>query len=123
MITDAIQTILSPLVNSFSPIVESDNIPNGLFCVHNESVTETLRDKLCIYGKIHDLSITLIADSVTEIDDVVAEITATLEAAKGEIENTQIDEIILKSTTGVIWDDEKKKYYNTINFSVETQNL
>lgn len=124
MITDAIQSILNTLgVNSFSPVVESDSIPEGLFCVHNESVTEALRDKEGTFGKIYDLSITLVANSVAEIDNMADIINGTLEATNGKVENTLIDEIILKSTMGVIWDDEKKKYYNTINFSIETQNL
>lgn len=123
MITNAIQSILSPLINSFSPVVESDKIPDGLFCVHNESITDHLRDKEGEYGRIYDLSITLVGDSIAEIDDMVDEITDTLEATEGTIENALIDEIILKSTMGTTWDDEKKKYYNTINFSVETQNL
>lgn len=122
MITDAIQTILEDLVNSFSPIVESDIIPNGIFAVHQEDIAETFRDKEGIYGFIYNVQVSIIGDSQETMDPIIEDIINEIEATTGEVNGTVIEESELNTSQGILWDDEKKKYYDKLNFLVQTKN-
>ncbi len=122
MITDAIQTILSPLVNSFSPIVETDVIPTGIFAVHQEDVADMLRDKEGIYGFIYNVQVTVIGESQEDMEPVIDDIITAFETVTGITNGTIIEESQLNSSQGITWDDEKKKYYDKINFLVQTKN-
>lgn len=122
MITDAIQSILDPLVNSYSPIIESDNLPEGVFAVHQEFILDTLKDKEEIYGFIYDVAVTVVSDSQEELDLAINTLTEEIIEAQGDISGTIFEEVELKSTQGVTWDDEKKKYYDKITFTVQTKN-
>ena len=122
MITDAIQSLLSPLVNAYSPIIESDILPTGVFGVHHEDIVETFRDKEGIYGFNYNVIITIVGDTQEEIDPITDEIITAFEATNSEISGTLIDEVELKSSIGITWNDEKKKYYDELTFLFTTQN-
>ncbi|MEI7524548.1 MAG: hypothetical protein WCJ95_09475 [Mariniphaga sp.] len=122
MITDAIQSILEPHVNSYSPIVESDIFPEGVFVIHQEDIIETLRDKSEIYAMIYNVAVIIIGDSQEDIDPVIDTVITEILTCEGEILGTIIEDIELKGTQGTTWDDEKKKYYDKITFTVQTKN-
>lgn len=122
MITDAIQSVLNNIVDSYSPIVDSDSMPAGAFAVHTEEVTDVLRDKEGIYGFEYAVNITIVADSQAVIDPLTLDITEAMEQLTGEISGTTIEQSQFKSSMGATWDDDKKKYYDQLTFTVQTLN-
>jgi len=122
MITDAIQLILNAVVNSFSPVVDTDAFPEGVFAVHQEEITDTLRDKKGIYGFEYSVSITVVADTQEEIDPVTEQITDLLEEANGDVAGTVFEEVNFTSSLGVTFDEEKKKFYDQLTFLIQTKN-
>lgn len=123
MITDAIQSVLEGIsINAFSPIFESDSMPAGLFAVHTEDISETLRDKSGVYGFVHNVSITVVADSQETIDPATCQIVEAIELLYGTVQGTKIEESRFESSQGVTWDDEKKKYFDHLVFIIQTQN-
>ena len=123
MITDAIQSVLTPIVNAYSPIIESDVLPAGVFAVHHEDVIETLRDKEGIYGFVYSVLVTVVGDSQELMDPIIDTIILTFEIIKDlSITGTLIDDVELKTTLGITWNDEKKKYYDELTFLFTTQN-
>jgi hypothetical protein len=123
MMTDAIQSILSTIVNSYAVIVESDDIPSGTFAVHQEDLSASLRDKEGVFGYIYNVAITVVSESPDDIDTKIAAIITAMIAASGTVSSTTIEEVLFSSSEGKAWDDEKKRYYDLITFSVETKNL
>ena len=122
MITDAIQLILNAVVNSFSPVVDTDNFPSGVFAVHQEEIADTLRDKEGIYGFEYSVIINVIADTQEEIDPITEQIANLLEEASGDIAGTIFEEVNFVSSLGVTFDEEKQKFYDQITFSITTKN-
>ena len=122
MITEAIQSILEPHVNSYSPIVESDILPDGVFLIHQENIIDTLRDKTEIYAMVYNVAVIIIGDSQEDIDPIIDTVITEILTCEGEILGTIIEDIELKGTQGTTWDDEKKKYYDKITFTVQTKN-
>lgn len=122
MITDAVQLLISPFVSSFSPIIESDELPAGVFAIHQEDIRNTLRDKDGIYGYEYNVQITVIGDSQDDIDPVTGLIIDLFEPLSGTYSETIIEEVNTSRSQGVTWDNEKKKYYDQITFSIATKN-
>lgn len=122
MITDVVQSIINPIVNAFSPIVESDILPTGVFAVHQEDIIETFRDKSGIYGYLYNVSIIVVAEDQEALDPITGQVIDALCAMYGLITGTVVDEVLFQSTNGVAWDDEKKKYYDQITFTIQTKN-
>jgi len=122
MITEAIQLIIDAVVDSFSPIINSDKLDPGVLAVHQEEITQTLRDKKGIYGYEYTVTLTVIGDTQEEIDPIVEQITDLLESAEGDVSGTIFEEVNFQSSLGVTWDDEKKKYYDQLTFLIQTKN-
>jgi hypothetical protein len=122
MITDAIQSILEPIVNSFSPIINSDKAPRGISVVHSEEFDGELRDKEGVYGYEYNLTVTVIGDSQDDVDPMVDQVIDALEESIGEFAGITIEEVITQSSKGVAWDDDKKKYFDEVIFYVQTKN-
>jgi len=123
MITDAIQSVLEGIsINAFSPIFDTDNMPVGLFATHVETIAEKLKDKEEIYGYVHNVAITVVADSQEQIDPATVQIAETIELLSGTVEGTIIEESQFISSEGVAWDNELKKYFDQLIFTVQTKN-
>ena len=122
MITEAIQLIIDAVVNSFSPVVDTDNSPKGVFAVHQEDIAQTLRDKKGIYGFEYNVVIHVTADTQEEIDPVTVQITNLLEEASGDISGTVFEGVNFISSLGVTFDEEKKKFYDQLTFLIQTKN-
>lgn len=122
MITNAIQSLINPIVDSYASIIESDEFKQ-VACIHTEDVEEVLREKEKVYGYVYSVSLDVLAQSLIDIDNLSTALIAALSGIECTVEGTIIEETTLRSTTGPQWDDEAKTYINTLVFNFQTQNL
>lgn len=119
MIKDNIQTVLEGILDSYSPVVNSDDLPQTPFCIHETKISETLRDKSGIYGYEYDLGVMIVGDSETQIDPMVEMVIDTLEMTIDD----DIDEIRFTTMSGLQYDQDSNKFHNQLNFKCTTNKL
>lgn len=119
MIRDKIQTVLESLVSSYSPAVNTDVLPATPFCVHEEKIISTLRDKMGIYGFEYALGVLVIGDSDSQLDPIVENIIKTIEMLSDSV----IEACTFENSDGLQYDEELLKYHHQLNFKVITNNL
>lgn len=119
MISEIIQGILEQICDSYGPVINSDTLPVAPFCIHEEKVEFPLRTKEGIYGFQYDLSVTIVGDNDSQVDPIMEGVLESLE----QLSNNDVDDAWFEGSTGLQYDDEKKKFYNTLNFKVLTNNL
>lgn len=119
MIKDKIQSVLEAIIPSFSPVVNSDKLPNTPFCVHDTKITNTFRDKQGIYGFEYELGVMVVGDTEAQIDPAVESIIETLEMTTDDV----IEKCSFETMSGLQFDQDLLKYHNQLNFKVITNNL
>lgn len=119
MIGTNIQSVLEQICDSYGTIINSDTLPMTPFCVHDENISETLRDKDGIYGFVHDVSIMIVGDDDAQLDPLVESVVETMELLSDGL----IEETVFVSSSGLKLDEDKGKYYIELNFKCTTNNL
>ena len=122
MITNAIQSIVNPIVDAYPSIIQTDNV-KSIACIHTEELQQVLLDKQGIFGYIFLVTVDIIAASLDDLDTLSFAIINALSDLSTMIDSTSIEETSLQSSTGLTWNDEAKTYINTIIFNFQTKNL
>lgn len=119
MIDQAIQFVLNPILDAYSPIVDSDTFPSEPFLVHQTAVTDKKRDKGGIYAIEYALVVALICNEVSLIDSLGPTVVNAIEEMEGDTVQLVVIEESRHESTGIIqFDNEKQKFIQEIKFSI-----